>query len=41
MTVVFWSGAVIAAAAFLVALAFPHVEIAAPRAPAGREPASG
>jgi EmrB/QacA subfamily drug resistance transporter len=30
MSVVFWSGAVIAAAAFAVALAFPHVAIAAP-----------
>jgi len=40
MTVVFWTGAVIAAAAFLVALAFPHVEIA-PRAEAEREPADG
>jgi MFS family permease len=39
MTVVFWSGAVIAAAAFVVALAFPHVDIAGPRAAAGAEPA--
>lgn len=41
MSVVFWTGAVIAAAAFLVALAFPHVEIAAPRAAEEREPAGG
>jgi hypothetical protein len=40
MAVVFWTGAVTAAAAFVVALAFPHIEIAAPRAAAGGAPAA-
>ena len=31
MGIVFWAGAIIAAAAFAVALAFPHVAIAPPR----------
>jgi EmrB/QacA subfamily drug resistance transporter len=38
MAVVFWAGAAIAAAAFLVVLRFPHVEIA-PRRSAEAEPA--
>jgi len=33
MAIVFWTAAVIAAASFAVVLAFPHVEIAPPRAP--------
>jgi EmrB/QacA subfamily drug resistance transporter len=39
MAIVFWSGAIIAAAAFAVALAFPHVAIAPPRDAREPEPA--
>jgi MFS family permease len=39
MTLVFWAGAVIAAAAFVTALAFPHVEIAPPREAEGESAA--
>jgi EmrB/QacA subfamily drug resistance transporter len=37
MGIVFWTGTAIAVAAFAVALAFPHVEVAAPRAAAARD----
>jgi MFS family permease len=39
MAVVFWAGAAIAAAALVVVLRFPHVEIAPPRTPQAGEPA--
>jgi MFS family permease len=37
MGIVFWTGTAIAVAAFAVALAFPHVEVAAPRAAPARD----
>ncbi|HEY6100474.1 MAG TPA: MFS transporter [Anaeromyxobacter sp.] len=37
MGIVFWAGAAIAVAAFVVVLGFPHVEIAARRAPGSEE----